>query len=73
MTQSLADEKEVDLIVDSIVTFVKREIVPIEEQFRSLDNYATIRAGSTYFTFMAVAPRPSGAIAEPSHTGDNAV
>lgn len=36
MTQSLADEKEVDLIVDSIVTFVKREIVPIEEQFRSV-------------------------------------
>jgi hypothetical protein len=28
--------------------------VPIEEQFRSLDNYATIRSGSTYFTFIAV-------------------
>ncbi len=28
--------------------------VPIEEQFHSLPNYATIRAGSTYFTFIAV-------------------
>jgi len=28
--------------------------VPIEEQFRSLDNYATIRSGSTYFTLIAV-------------------
>jgi hypothetical protein len=47
--------------------------VPIEEQFRSLDNYATIRAGSTYFTFIAVAPRPSGIAAQPSQSGDSAV
>jgi len=30
--------------------------VPIEQQFCSLSNYATIRAGSTYFTFIAVEP-----------------
>jgi hypothetical protein len=29
---------------------------PIEEQFHSLPNYATIRAGSTYFTFIAIQP-----------------
>ena len=30
--------------------------VPIEQQFCGLSNYATIRAGSTYFTFIAVEP-----------------
>jgi hypothetical protein len=29
---------------------------PIEEQFHPLENYASIRAGSTYFTFIAVQP-----------------
>jgi acyl-CoA dehydrogenase len=36
LTQNVADEKEADLIVDSIVTFVKREIVPIEERYQSV-------------------------------------
>jgi|ERR1700722_6248274 hypothetical protein len=30
--------------------------VCIEEQFHNLTNYATIRAGSTYFTFIAIQP-----------------
>ena len=30
--------------------------VPIEKRFHSLSNYSTIRAGSTYFTFIAVKP-----------------
>ena len=29
---------------------------PIEEQFRSLPNYATIRAGSTHFIFIVIQP-----------------
>jgi hypothetical protein len=29
---------------------------PIEQQFCALSNYATIRAGSTYFTFIAIEP-----------------
>jgi hypothetical protein len=29
---------------------------PIEEQFRSLPNYSSIRAGSTHFTFIAINP-----------------
>jgi hypothetical protein len=29
---------------------------PIEEQFRGLPNYSTIRAGSTHFTFIAINP-----------------
>jgi len=33
--------------------------VPIEQQFCSLSNYATIRAGSTYFTFIAIEPPPA--------------
>ena len=35
--------------------------VPIEEQFHSLSNYSTIRAGSTYFTFIAIKPPGAGA------------
>jgi hypothetical protein len=64
-----------NFVIGDMVSMTGTDVdnVPIEEQFRSLDNYATIRAGSTYFTFMAVAPRPSGATAEPSHSGDVAV
>jgi acyl-CoA dehydrogenase len=36
LTQSVADEEEADLIVDSIVTFVNREIIPIEERYQSV-------------------------------------
>jgi acyl-CoA dehydrogenase len=36
LTQSVADEQEADLIVDSIVTFVNREIIPIEERYQSV-------------------------------------
>jgi acyl-CoA dehydrogenase len=36
LTDTFADEEEVDLIVDSLVTFVRREIVPIEERYRSV-------------------------------------
>lgn len=33
--------------------------VPIEEQFKPLGNYAAIRAGSTYFTFIVIQPAPA--------------
>jgi acyl-CoA dehydrogenase len=36
LTQSVADEEEAYLIVDSIVTFVNRKIVPIEERYQSV-------------------------------------
>jgi hypothetical protein len=39
--------------------------VPIEEQFHSLNNYSTIRAGSTYFTFIAIKPPGAGAEGAP--------
>ncbi|HTR66069.1 MAG TPA: zinc ribbon domain-containing protein [Terriglobales bacterium] len=38
---------------------------PIEEQFHSLANYSTIRAGSTYFTFIVVQPPAAAAPEEP--------
>jgi hypothetical protein len=41
--------------------------VPIEEQFRGLDNYATIQAGSTYFTFIVIKPQSA---ADPAKSGD---
>ena len=37
--------------------------VPIEEQFVPLPNYATIRTGSTQWTFMAIQPAPASASA----------
>lgn len=45
-------------VVGDMVSMTGTDVngVPIEEQFRSLDNYATIRSGSTYFTFIAVEP-----------------
>jgi hypothetical protein len=33
---------------------------PIEQQFRSLPNYATLRAGSTYWTFIQIEPAADG-------------
>ncbi len=41
---------------------------PIEEQFHSLGNYATVRAGSTYFTFIAIKPQSGEAAAEPAQS-----
>src|ERR1039457_5001769 len=35
--------------------------IPIEEQFVPLPNYATIRTGSTQWTFMAIQPAPASA------------
>jgi hypothetical protein len=37
--------------------------IPIEEQFVPLPNYATIRTGSTQWTFMAIQPAPASASA----------
>jgi hypothetical protein len=52
-------------VIGDMVSMTGTDIngVPIEEQFRSLPNYATVRAGSTYFTFIAIAPpRTAGAV-----------
>jgi hypothetical protein len=45
----------------------------IQESFHRMDNYATIRAGSTYFTFIAVTPAESGTSAAESAAGNPAV
>ena len=47
-----------NFVVGDMVSMTGTDVdgVPIEEQFRSLVNYATIRAGSTYFTFIAIKP-----------------
>jgi hypothetical protein len=52
-----------NFVVGDLVSMAGTDLdgVPIEEQFHSLANYATIRAGSTYFTFIAVEPRSPGA------------
>ena len=54
-----------NFVVGDMVSMTGTDVdgVPIEEQFRSLPNYATIRAGSTYFTFIVV--KPPAAAAEP--------
>ena len=54
-------------VVGDMVSMTGTDVdgVPIEEQFRSLGNYATIRAGSTYFTFIAVQPQAPAAQTEP--------
>lgn len=47
-----------NFVVGDMVSMTGTDLdgVPIEEQFHSLRNYATIRAGSTYFTFIAIKP-----------------
>ena len=48
-----------NFIIGDLVSMTGTDVdgVPIEEQFRSLANYPTVRAGSTYFTFIAITPR----------------
>ena len=47
-----------NFVIGDMVSMTGTDVdgVPIEEQFRSLANYSTVRAGSTYFTFIAIAP-----------------
>jgi hypothetical protein len=47
-----------NFVVGDMVSMTGTDVdgVPIEEQFRSLPNYSTIRAGSTYFTFIIIKP-----------------
>lgn len=47
-----------NFVVGDLVSMMGTDLdgTPIEEQFHGLGNYATIRAGSTYFTFIAVKP-----------------
>jgi len=57
-----------NFVVGDLVSMTGTDVdgVPIEEQFRSLPNYSTIRAGSTYFTFIAIKPPGSVAAVESS-------
>lgn len=60
-----------NFVIGDMVSMTGTDVdgVPIEEQFRSLSNYATVRAGSTYFTFIAIAPpAPQAAQAAPEAT-----
>jgi Zn ribbon nucleic-acid-binding protein len=52
-----------NFVVGDLVSMTGTDVdeVPIEEQFRSLPNYATIRAGSTHFTFISIKPPTSTA------------
>jgi hypothetical protein len=47
-----------NFVIGDLVSMTGTDVdgVPIEEQFRALANYATVRAGSTYFTFIAIQP-----------------
>ena len=47
-----------NFVVGDMVSMTGTDLdgVPIEEQFRSLPNYANIRAGSTHFVFIAIEP-----------------
>jgi pSer/pThr/pTyr-binding forkhead associated (FHA) protein len=63
-----------NFVVGDMVSMTGTDVdgVPIEEQFHSLSNYATLRAGSTYFTFIAVQPSPTAAAQEaPASGGGN--
>ena len=57
-----------NFVVGDMVSMTGTDLdnVPIEEQFCSLRNYATIRAGSTYFTFIAISPQSTAGSGEQS-------
>jgi hypothetical protein len=63
-----------NFVIGDLVSMTGTDLdgVPIEEQFRSLGNYATIRAGATYFTFIAVKPSSSTAGVGASDTAESA-
>ena|SRR5882724_3139843 len=48
-----------NFVVGDMVSMTGTDLngTPIEEQFHALGNYATIRAGSTYFTFIVIKPQ----------------
>lgn len=48
-----------NFVVGDMVSMTGTDLngIPIEEQFHTLGNYATIRAGSTYFTFIVIKPQ----------------
>ena len=48
-----------NFVVGDMVSMTGTDLngTPIEEQFRALGNYSTIRAGSTYFTFIVIKPQ----------------
>jgi len=50
-----------NFVVGDMVSMTGTDLdgIPIEEQFHALANYATIRAGSTYFTFIVIKPQSS--------------
>jgi len=54
-----------NFVVGDMVSMTGTDLdgVAIEQQFHSLGNYATIRAGSTYFTFIVISP-PQGNLPE---------
>ena len=47
-----------NFVVGDMVSMTGTDVngTPIEEQFHALGNYSTIRAGSTYFTFIVIKP-----------------
>lgn len=47
-----------NFVIGDLVSMTGTDLngTPIEEQFHALGNYAEIRAGSTYFTFIAISP-----------------
>jgi hypothetical protein len=48
-----------NFVVGDMVSMTGTDLngTPIEEQFHALGNYATLRAGSTYFTFIVIKPQ----------------
>ncbi len=61
-----------NFVVGDMVSMTGTDLdgAPIEEQFHRLGNYATIRAGSTYFTFIMVQPQNPATPAEPPKSGE---
>src|SRR6266700_4660525 len=61
-----------NFVVGDMVSMTGTDVdgVPIEEQFHSLGNYSTVRAGSTYFTFIAVMPPTAAGAAQPQSGGE---
>ncbi len=50
-----------NFVIGDLVSMTGTDVdgTPIEEQFKPLANYAAVRAGSTYFTFIVIQPAPA--------------
>jgi hypothetical protein len=63
-----------NFVVGDMVSMTGTDVngTPIEEQFHALGNYSTIRAGSTYFTFIVIKPLSGDGAADATQSENTA-